>query len=283
MIIETYSTEPVTGSRGFPWPVLEAGNGSYPDGIYRARVTQRERGRSFDLCHEVNGATLIEAWKGSGKVVFACAVASPESAYRQLATSDEPAHPVTWNPDDLGSHPLFTPMIVCAENITHRVNAERDSVNPMWDGVELRLVKGSRLALCHAFALQAGLIGLLDFRLDTDLDAGQFRIDDSTAAGFRFKVNMARDLHSYLHSAYNQKEPSGSNVMTHIVSSALSCLQRHYSDDEGEESWKSHRNLEGLANYLADRELPHWSDENFRPEKVATVLHPHKLSEGEQS
>ena len=163
MIVSVRRSESAAGSRGFPWPVLEAGNGSFPGGAYSVHLTHREQGRSFDLRHRVEGAPLIEAWIREGKVRFACAVASPVSAYREVVVSNRASHRVAWRPDDLGSYPLFTPMIVCAEGIDHRIDWERDGANPMWDRVDLHLEKGSRLAVCHTFALQSGLVGLLDF------------------------------------------------------------------------------------------------------------------------
>ena len=279
MIVSVRSSDPESGSRGFPWPVLESGNGSFPDGAYSVHLTHREQGRSFDLRHHVEGASLIEAWIREGKTRFVCSVASPVSAYREVAVSSEASHCVAWRPDDLGSYPLFTPMIVCAEDIDYRIDWERDGVNPMWDRVDLHLAKGSRLAVCHTFALQSGLVGLLDLGKDAGLGSGQFYIKDSTENGFRFKVKLAPDLHRHLRERINQQDAGGANVMTHIVSAALACLQRNYADDDGEEGWRSYPNLVSLAHQLEEKRQPGWWEDDFRPEKVATVLHPHKIAE----
>lgn len=279
MMVSVRPTDSAAGSRGFPWPVLEAGNGSFPGGAYSVHLTYREHGRSFDLRHHVEGAPLIEAWIQEGKARFACAVASPVSAYREVVVSSEASHRVAWRPDDLGSYPLFTPMIVCAEGIDHRIDRERDGVNPMWDRVDLHLAKGSRLAVCHTFALQSGLIGILDFVQDANLGAGQFYIQDSTENGFRFKVKLAPDLHRYLQHPVNQQDAGGANMMTHIVSAALACLQKNYADDNGEEGWRSHPNLVALAGQLEEKRQLGWWEDEFRPEEVATFLHPHKIAE----
>lgn len=279
MIVSVRSSDPESGSRGFPWPVLESGNGSFPDGAYSVHLTHREQGRSFDLRHHVEGAPLIEAWIREGKTRFACSVASPVSAYREVVVSSESSHRVAWRPDDLGSYPLFTPMIVCAEDIDWRVDLERDGVNPMWDRADLHLAKGSRMAVCHTFALQSGLVGLLDFGKDPNLESGRFYIEDSTENGFRFKVKLAPDLHRHLRERANQQDANGANVMTHIVSAALACLQRNYAADDGEKGWRSYRNLVVLAKQLEEKRLPRWWQDEFRPEKVATDLYPHKIAE----
>ena len=66
--------------------------------------------------------------------------------------------------------------------------------------------------------------------------------------------------------------------MVHIVSAAMACLSRQEYGDDGEEGWQSFPNLVGLADVIATRGLPHWTDKDFRPEIVATSLYPHNLS-----
>ena len=44
------------------------------------------------------------------------------------------------------------------------------------------------------------------------------------------------------------------------------------SDDGA--GWESHRSLKALAELLEAKDLPHWTDESFRPEFVATSLYP---------
>ena len=85
------------GSRGFPWPVLERGNTSFAEGVYAIELEHKEIGKSFELTHEISGANLITRWIAEGKVKFACAVASPASAYRDLRVSDTPTQLVSWD------------------------------------------------------------------------------------------------------------------------------------------------------------------------------------------
>ena len=277
MAISVRSSDPASGSRAFAWPVLEAGNGSYGEGRYSVEVVHKTAGRSFELVHSVASAPLVERWIKEGKILFVCAVSAPVSAYREIHTANTSPHMVTWVPDDLGAYPLFTPMIVCAEDMTHRVKARRDGVNMLWEGRELNLLKGSRLAVCATFALQSGVRGLLDFVVHEDLHSGQFRVDASRERGFRFKVRLASDLFRGLRASYVRRDPRGSNIMTHIVSAALSLLRRDYSDDDGDEGWRSYANLMSLARELESRGLAHWSDEDFEPALTATTLYPHKL------
>ena len=274
MEISVNTSDPASAIRSFPWPVLEAGNGAFSKGVYTVDVEHRERGRSFELAHQIEGAELIERWIQERKVHFVCAVAAPVSAYRQLHKSSEPEHLVRWDPDDLGAHPLFTPMILSATELRFTIEASRHGVNALWDGRTIDLPKGARLAIGPTFALQSGLLGLLEFRREDDLESGRFRMEASREGGFRFNVYLAPDLHGFLRS--HRQEAVGWNIMTHIVSTALAQLHKDYRDDDGEEGWKSYANLVALAEELERRGLRHWTDDPFEPELVATTLYPHK-------
>ena len=65
--------------------------------------------------------------------------------------------------------------------------------------------------------------------------------------------------------------------MTHIVTACLARLQKDYANDDGDTGWQSFRNLRALADYLEHKGHEHWSDPDFRPERVATALYPHVL------
>ena len=185
MQVSIRTSDPASATRAFPWPVLEAGNSSFANGVYSVSLEHKEPGRSFSLTHEVEGAGLITNWINTGKVRFVCSVAAPVSAYRELHVSDAPMQMIEWDPDDLGSHPLFTPMIVSGSDIEHTIDAETDGVNPLWNGKTLQLPKGSRIAVCSTFALKSGLLGLLDFRLKEDYAPGVFKVETKQRGRFQ--------------------------------------------------------------------------------------------------
>ena len=275
MQISVCASDPSPLSRAFPWPVLEAGSGSFSEGIYTVTLEHKKPGRSFTLAHEIQGANLITKWIEEGKVRFVCSVAAPVSAYRTLHVSNTPEQTVEWDPDDVGSYPLFTPMIVSSADIEHIVNADTDGVSPLWEGKELHLLKGSRIAVCSTFALQSGVLGLLDFCLKEDYEPGIFKVEPSQEEGFKFRVYLAEDLFNHL--KYKRQEVAGANIMTHIVSASLTYLRNEVSGDDGEEGWESYINLRALADLLESRGLGHWGDDDFEPELVATSLYPHRI------
>ena len=275
MEISARASDPSPVSRAFPWPVLEAGNGSFAEGVYTVALEHKNPGRSFTMLHKIHRAKLIKDWIKVGKVRFVCSVAAPVSAYRTLHVSEAPEQTIEWDPEDLGSYPLFTPMIVSADNFEHVVNSEVDGVSRLWDGKRLHLLKGSRIAVCSTFALQSGVLGLLDFCLKEEYSPGVFKVEPSREEGFKFKVYLAEDLFSHL--KYQRQEVAGANIMTHIVSAAMTYLRNDFSGDDGEEGWESYINLRALAHYLQSRGLGCWDDDNFEPELVATSLYPHRI------
>ena len=172
-------------------------------------------------------------------------------------------------------------MIVSGVSIEHLVDADEDELDPLWDGRELLLPKGAKVAVGPTFALQSGLLGLLNFILEEDFDSGRFRVEPSQEEGFKFKVHLSENLHNYL--LYSRQEAARSNIMTHIVSAALTRLKDEYSEDDGEEGWESFPNLRALAELLKEKNLPHWSEKDrFKPEFVATGLYPHREATGFQ-
>ena len=135
--------------------------------------------------------------------------------------------------------------------------------------------KGARIAVGPTFKFKSGISGILDFNLDESLTQGRFRVQPSHEDGFKFKVHLATDL--YQHLRHQRNELTGRNIMVHVISAALSILQREYAKDDEEEGegWRSHRNLIGLTDLLEQHGLHHWSDDDFQPELTATGLYPH--------
>ena len=77
--------------------------------------------------------------------------------------------------------------------------------------------------------------------MDEGLSPGQMRVEPSSENGFIFKVYLAPTLYNYL--KHRRKEMPGTNIMVHIISSALGILQRDYSKAEDEEGtgWQTYR------------------------------------------
>ena len=279
-IIEIRTTDPSTEVRSFPWPVLQRGDPSFPDGVFSTEIEASSNRRSIRLTHQLAGVPLIERLINQNKACFACTVASPISAYRLLHRSNHSSYQVQWDVKDLGAPPLFLPFVVVTDSIECVLDSARDGVAELWDGSTICLPKGAKLIVAPAFQLQSALLQLLTFKLDPDLLDGQLIVKPSEESGFRFNVHMAEDLFRFLE--FKRDPTTRRNIMTHIVSAALSHLHHRYAKDDGTEGWKSFGNLRALAEYLEANSLPIWVDDEFNPEYVATTLGPHLLPQRDE-
>ncbi len=271
--VEVAAPEPSNAVRSHDHPMLESGNLSFPMGRYLLDFHPGEHQSSYVIEHRIEGAALIERLLGAGQAQYACIVSSPVSSYRRTHLSNDARHEVSWNRDDLGDPPLFTPMILCVEPGTHTIDSDRDGVHRLWNRQRIQLRKGSRLALGSVIQIQSSILQLLSLREDTHLREGQIAVGVNEEP-FRFHVRLSTRLHRFLRYP---KDPIRSHIMTHIVTACLARLQRDYAEDNEDRGWRSFRNLGILADYLEHKGQEHWSDKDFCPEKVATALYPHIL------
>ena len=271
--VEAVAPGPSNAIRAHEHPILEAGNLSFPHGRYVLEFTASEDRSGYIITHRIEGAPLISRLLESGEARYVCIVSSPISAYRHTHVSETARHEVRWDADDLGDPPMFTPVIVCARPLAVTLDAGRDGIHAIWDNQRIALDKGARLALGSVIQLESSILHLLSLHEDAQLKDGQFVIETETEP-FRFRVNVSTNLHRFLRYRENENR---SNIMTHIVTACLARLQHEHAVDDGDAGWQSHRNLKAFADYLESHGLEHWTDDEFRPEKVATALYPHVL------
>ena len=277
--VEAVAPGPSNAVRAHDHPILETGNLSFPEGRYVLDFDAGDDRSSYTITHRIIGAALITRLLDSQQARYACIVSSPISSYRAAHVSDDARHEVRWDADELGEPPMFTPVIVCSETLEITLDARRDGVHRIWDDQKISLQKGSRLALGSVIQLESSILHLLSLHEDTNLKDGQFVVEPESEP-FRFRVNVGTKLHQFLHYRAGEHR---SNIMTHIVTACLARLQHDHADDDGETGWESHRNLKAFADCLEHQGLGHWTDDDFRPEKVATALYPHVLPESPSS
>lgn len=261
------------GSHGHP--VLEEGNLSFPHGCYAIGFARGEDGPSFELVHRLEGAGLISRLLQQGRAQYGCVVSSPRSFYRRTHLSQLPRQRITWDTHLLGEPPLFTPMVLCTSSTELVLSADRDDVHSAWDGVSVKLDRGTRLALAHVFDLRSSVMQMIRMEADESLSGShRFQVQAQTEP-FAFVVKASPSLHRFVRTAA-PGDPTRSNIMTHVVTACFSLLQRRFADSE---EWD--RNLERLAEHIAT-EYPHrWDEDDFQPEAAALALYPHTLPEPE--
>ena len=278
--VEVVAPGPSNAVRAHEHPMLESGNPSFPRGRYRLTLLPGDDRCSFSVAHEVDGAALVTRLLESGDARCACIVSSPKSGYRQLHLAESLEHEIRWDVADLGEAPLFTPAILCVTPRRHKLSSSRDDVHSIWDDQLITLRKGSRLALGNVVQLQSSILHLLSLHQDDRVEDRQFHVEIESEP-FRFRANVGTSLYRCLRFSSGVTRH---NIMTHIVTACLVRLQHDYSDDDDDDTgWQSHRNLRAFADYLAANGQPHWTDDVFRPEQVATAIYPLALPDDHEA
>ncbi|MYA09813.1 MAG: hypothetical protein F4060_02415 [Holophagales bacterium] len=160
------------------------------------------------------------------------------------------------------------------------LDSERDGAHSAWDGATVKLLKGSRLAVGPVIQLQSSPLQMIVIVPKPELAEGVFFVQPRSEPPFRFEVNVSTKLHAYLQRKAGELRPT---IMTHIVTGCFRLLQHSYSRDSDEDGgWRSDRSLLALSDFLEERGLGHWSDDDFRPEQAATSLYPLTLPEPQE-
>ena len=130
--------------RALPYPSIEAGNFSFPEGEYDVRFDTSD-GVSVELTHQIRNASFLQDLITRGKAKFGCLVSVPLTSYRKLNLSDSSKQIVKWELSVVGEPPMLCPVVVCLEEIKHTFGQD-DGVAEIWQHTEVVIPKGARLA-----------------------------------------------------------------------------------------------------------------------------------------
>ena len=261
--------------RSFPWPVLEDGNLSFPDGKYEPEVDLGDDGHSASITHRITGAPLVERLVSEGAATFACTVSVPITGFRKLLTSDGIAQRVTWDTEQVGEPPYLRPVVLCTRNTELTIKPE-DGTSSAWVGKTIQLPKGAKLVFGPFIRPASALHNLLHVELDNGLQPGQLEIEASSNDGFYFKIRVAENLFHFLRQRGGEHSLQRRSILVHAVSCCFEWLRKEYGG-ESNEDWQAHQNLKALASEMEGKGIPLWTDEGFIPEKAATRWEPHRL------
>lgn len=269
--------------RSLPYPVLEDGNFSYPQGEYTAEVITQTDDTAVTIRHEIRNVPFLDQAIRQGQAKYGCLVAVPLTGYRKLHLSDDALQHIKWDMAVVGEPPMLRPIVVSIDEISC-VLGSNDGVAEAWQGREITFPKGARLALWGYLRAFSSAHELLEINQKEDLPAGSFEVSPCAGDGFYFQVFVASDLFPFLQNAGGHDNHRGS-ILTHIVSRCFEILKQDYrgesEEDEKREVWEQFSNLKALADELHRHNLPVWDEDDFSADKVATQLYPHKPSQVE--
>ena len=268
--------------RSLPYPVLEAGNLSYPQGEYTAEVIPQADHTAVTIRHDIRNVPFLDQMIRQGQAKYGCLVAIPRTGYRKLHLSDDALQHIKWDMAVVGEPPMLRPIVVSIDEISC-VLGSNDGVAEDWQGREIPFPKGARLALGGYLRASSSAHELLEIN-QKDLPAGSFEVSPCEEDGFYFRVSVASDLFPFLQNAGEHTNHRGS-ILTHIVNRCFEILKQEYNSPSEENEkrgiWEQYSNLRALADELHQHNLPVWDDDDFSADKVAMRLYPHKPSQVE--
>jgi len=255
-----------------PYPILEVGNRSYPKGYYIGNPSSLGDENSVLVNHQVHNASFITKMIADDCAQYGCLFSVPVTGHRKLYLSKDPSQKCEWDSGIVGEPPIIRPIIVATKTFVHQFS-EDDEVANIWVGERIEILRGARLARDDRFRPTSTMKSLLNTKLEEKLPRGRFYVSPNSEQGYIFNVYVASDLYAFLASK-NPDVPLRKSIAVNMVASCLSELKTSAAGSDEDDSWKGHSNLISLSRHLDNEGFPHWSDSDFQPEYVASVLYP---------
>lgn len=268
--------------RSFPYPALDEGSLSFPDGNYEADIQAVASRHAAHVRHGIQGAPLVRRLVEEGKAACACVVSVPVTGYRRLFLAKEFEHTIEWDEASVGEPPVFQPQVVCLEAIRHTISVN-DGVHRLWVGAEVDFPKGAKIAFSAPRRLMSSMTSLLSFERVSGKNVKQISVSPCSEEGFYFKVAVQADLFDFLQQPGEGNQLLRRSIMVHAISACFALLARQYSDREDEQDgWQAYLNLRALSAEMETKNLTLWDEDDFHPEEAATEMCPYHLPVQEQ-
>ena len=263
--------------RSFPYPALDEGSLSFPDGNYEVEIQPVASRHVAHVKHNIQGAPLIYQLVEKGKAACVCVVSVPVTGYRRLFFEKGFKQTIEWDGASVGEPPVFQPRVVCLEDIEHTLGGN-DGVHRLWLGQKVVFPKGAKIAFSAPRRLMSSMTSLLSFEKISDKSAKQISVDPCSEEGFYFRVSVQADLFDFLQQPGEGNHLLRRSIMVHAISACFSLLARQYNNrDDEEDGWRAHPNLLALSAEMESKNLTLWDEEGFHPEEAATEMCPYHL------
>ncbi len=255
-----------------PYPALEAGNLSFPEGKYLAPAEMGKDGHSIKIEHQISGAPFLKALIEEKKAQFGCLLSVPKVGYRRLFLSETKKQTVEWEATIVGEPPKLRPVLVyTGEEKEYEFTGEH-GVAEIWQGEKVFLPKGAKLARASFLNVNTSKHPFLRPEKDDTLDPGCLRVEANANEGFYFSIHAAPDVYRFIQNP-GTEQALRLSILTAAVSRCFEILKNGYKEDD-DNSNDAFSNLKILSDKLCDEFGSDWNDENFDPIHAATTLYP---------
>ena len=267
--------------KSFPFPIMSDESLDFLNsgGEYTTELSLYEDENKVVIGHELKGENIVSHLLKGSKAKFACIVVLPSTMYRRIHPSESSSTNCNQNIDlsESGCYQkmnqdllMFRPVVLTKEKIEKKVDGNDGLLSEFWEGQSISIPKGSIIAYGPWKRIGGRLGSLLHVKYDPDLGEGEMRVEDALTNNFQFFVHVGGE--KLYHNLRSSSKKHSRSVLTHALSVGFEILKEKYKH---EDSWQNHLNLRFVKEMLEDKELMHWSDDDFKSELAATKLFPH--------
>ncbi len=254
-----------------PYPALEGGNLSFPEGLYEAKATMDKGDRFVEIEHIISGAPFIENLIEQGLVQFSCLLSIPKAGVRRLIETEQKGR-VELDKSLNGEPPKLRPVLLYVGEDKEHEFTEKCGVAKIWQGKKITLPRGAKLARGDFFNITPSDYHFIRVRPSEKRDPGTFSVKPNTEDGFYFTVDAAIDVEKLIRNPGKNRALRYS-VLTGVVGRCFSILGDEYSSEEN--SIEAFPNLRVLSDKLKAEFDCDWTDrDNFDPMLAATIMRP---------
>ena len=290
------------------FPVLDRDSGGFSDGVrYTVEATIRGNAipRVLEVEHCLTGESFIRRWIQAKEASFSTRLLFRESAHRQVHRFDgkyEITSDKVIAKQCIPVHFSYQPEIVCSivvsKDLELIVSHPECGLSAFWQaGKRMTIPKYTRIGRHPDLAFEDGsLPSLIRIVPDESLGNGQLRTIVSETAGAGEKpvtLICAKDVFDELHAfrdapVSNSREAMQSSIITQALCALYGYMWGKYrgQDDEDRDEDADegiNRALLLHRDYLKERTLMDWRDDDFDASWAATRMLPYVLQVDQSS
>lgn len=271
-------------TNSYSFPVLEADRHDYnEESTYSVSQLDVDRSNYIVLEHQVRGDNLINQLLESGEAKFVTTIVLKSAMYRETLDEVEKingsiSHVKQNIPlrTTFETQSFFCGVVYIGEDKEITLDARGMGLDAFWDGVTIKLLKGSIIAREGWRELESTASDLLTIRKD-DTCKYSFDVVCDSDEGGKFIAKMEPTLFDSIHRAPNNNAHRRS-IITHILCVGFMQLEKEYKAGD----FESYTNFKGVKFELERVGLKTWEDgDEFDPNKIACYFLPHILPLGE--
>ena len=276
-----------TLTNSYSFPVLENDRYDYLEELsYGVSQLDAEEKNCIVLEHKLTGESLITQLVEAGEAKFFTTVVLKSAMYRE--TFDE-VEKINGNPfhvkqkiplqTTFETQSFFCGVVYTGEDREISLDTGSMGLDDFWDGVTIKLLKGSIIARDGWRELESTASDLLTIqKAKEEENIYSFDVTLSSEEGGRFIAKMEPKLFDALQRASDSNAHRRS-IVTHILCVGFMQLEKEFRSGD----FESYTNFKGIKHELERKGFKTWEDgDEFDPNRVACYFLPHILPVGEE-